>query len=102
MAGLSKETANSERAVARVRFGEEIEVRGVLCKFQRDGEIVLRIIYRLFKSPRVSPQIVQRRRARACFPVRGPARAGLSSLLFIPSLFLFQPGLENSLKILEK
>jgi hypothetical protein len=55
--------ADGKHAVARVRFGEEIEVRGVLCKCQRDSEIVLRVLYRLFKSPRVSMQIVQRRRA---------------------------------------
>jgi hypothetical protein len=36
-----------------------------------------------------------RAHARACFPVRGPARAGLSLLLFIPFLFLFLPGLGN-------
>jgi hypothetical protein len=34
-----------------------------------------------------------RARARARFPVRGPARARLSSLLFIPFPFLFLPGL---------
>jgi hypothetical protein len=35
-------------------------------------------------------------RARArVFPVRGPARADLSPLLFIPFLFLFIPGLGN-------
>jgi hypothetical protein len=33
--------------------------------------------------------------ARACVPIRGPARAGLSLLLFIPFLFLFLPGLRN-------
>jgi hypothetical protein len=32
---------------------------------------------------------------RPRFPARGPARAGLSSLLFIPFLFLFLPGLGN-------
>jgi hypothetical protein len=37
----------------------------------------------------------QRERARARFPVRGPARAGLSPLLFIPFLFLFLPVLGN-------
>jgi hypothetical protein len=38
-----------------------------------------------------------RARARARFTVRGPARAGLSLLLFIPFLFifLFLPGLRN-------
>jgi hypothetical protein len=40
-------------------------------------------------------QIVQCGRARAHFPVHGPARAGLSPLLFIPSLFLFLPELGN-------
>jgi hypothetical protein len=28
MAGLSKEMADGERAVARVRFGEETEIKG--------------------------------------------------------------------------
>ena len=54
--------ADGERVVARVRFGEETEVRGVLCKCQRDNEIVLKVLYRLFKSLRVSAQIVQRGR----------------------------------------
>jgi hypothetical protein len=56
--------ADGERAIARVWFGEEIEVRGVLCKCQRDSETALRVLNRLFKSPRVSAQIVQRGRAR--------------------------------------
>jgi hypothetical protein len=34
-------------------------------------------------------------RERACFHVRGPVRAGLSPLLFIPFLFLFLTGLGN-------
>jgi hypothetical protein len=59
--------ANGDRAVARVRFGEETEVRGVLCKCHRDSEIVLRVLYRLLKSPRVSVQIVQRGRAQVRF-----------------------------------
>jgi hypothetical protein len=88
--------ADGERAVARVRFGEETEVRGVLCKCHRDSEIVIRVLYRLFQSSRVSAQIVQRERALSRFPFRGPVRAGLSPLLFIPSLFLFLPGLGNS------
>jgi hypothetical protein len=60
--------ADGERAVARVRFGEETEVPGVLCKCQRDSEIVLRVLYRLFKSPRVSAQIVQRGAHEGAFP----------------------------------
>jgi hypothetical protein len=32
---------------------------------------------------------------RARFPIRGPTRAGLSLLLFIPFPFLFLPGLGN-------
>jgi hypothetical protein len=36
-----------------------------------------------------------RARASARFPVRGPARARLSPLLFIPFLFLFIQGLGN-------
>jgi hypothetical protein len=38
MAGLSKEMADGERAVAKVQFGEETEVEGSLCKRQRDSE----------------------------------------------------------------
>jgi hypothetical protein len=87
--------ADDERAVAMVRFGEETEVRGVLCKCQRDSEIVLRVLYWLFKSPRVSAQIVQRGRARARFSVRGLAWAGFSPSLFIIFPFLFLPGLGN-------
>jgi hypothetical protein len=41
--------ADGERAVARVWFGEETEVRGVLCKCQRDSEIVISVLYRFFK-----------------------------------------------------
>jgi hypothetical protein len=36
-----------------------------------------------------------RAHAWARFPVHGPARAGLSPLLFIPFLFLFLPELGN-------
>jgi hypothetical protein len=38
MAGLSKEMVDGERVIAKVRFGEETEVGGSLCKRQRDSE----------------------------------------------------------------
>jgi hypothetical protein len=84
--------ADGEHAVARVRFGEETEVRGVLCKCQRDSEMVLSVLYRLFKSPRVSVQIVQRGRVS---PRRGLNRAGFSPSLFIIFPFLFLSVLGN-------
>jgi hypothetical protein len=50
----------------------------------------------LFKNPRSSAQSKPRGRARARFACHGPARAKLSPLLFMLSLFLFLPGLEKS------
>jgi hypothetical protein len=38
---------------------------------------------------------LRRLTSRARFPVRGPARAGLSLLLYIPFLFLFLSDLGN-------
>jgi hypothetical protein len=88
--------ADGERAVARVRFGEETEVRGVLCKCQRDSEIVLKGSLLVIQIPEgLCANCPTQARAWARFPVHGPARAGLSPLLFIPSL-LFLPGLRNS------
>jgi hypothetical protein len=55
----------------------------------RDSFLVINFIEGLCtKSPTQA-------RARACFPVRGLARAGLSPSLFIPFLFLFADRLRN-------
>jgi hypothetical protein len=42
---------------------------------------------------------VQSRLRGRVFPVRGPARAGLSPLLFIPFLFCFSARLRNFIEI---
>jgi hypothetical protein len=84
--------ADGERVVARVRFGEETEVRGVLCKCQRDSEIVLKVLYRLFKSLRVSAQIVQRGRISLSVGWHVLVSAHHCSSF---SIFFFLPGLRN-------
>jgi hypothetical protein len=84
--------ADDECAVVRVRFGEETKVQGVLCKCQRNSELVLRVLYQLFKSPRVSAQIFQRGRV---YSVDGMTWAGLIPSLFIVFIFLFLLGLGN-------
>jgi hypothetical protein len=52
----------------------------------RDSEILLRVLYQLFKFPRVSAQIFQRGRVSS---VDGLTWAGLSPSLFIVFFFLF-------------
>jgi hypothetical protein len=56
MAGLSKEMTDGERVVAKVRFGEEAEVRGSLCKCQRDSAQGLGVLHRLFEKSRAFSQ----------------------------------------------
>jgi hypothetical protein len=48
-----------------------------------------------FRVVQIDRDLCAKPPARARFPIRGPARAGLSPLLFIPFLFLFLPGLGN-------
>jgi hypothetical protein len=53
--------------------------------------------FRVFQLSRVLyANLAKRARARARFACRGPARARLSPLLFMLSLFLFLPDLGNS------
>jgi hypothetical protein len=79
-----------ERAVARDWFGEETEVRGVLCKCQRNTWIVPQALYQLFKWSEASAQSDQCRRAHGrVLSGRGSVRAGMSPLMFLLFPFLF-------------
>jgi hypothetical protein len=54
-------------------------------------KIVLRTLFKLFKSPGAFAQSHQRGCARSCFACRGPSRTRLSPVLLTFSLFLFLP-----------